>query len=68
LNNNIELLLGQGDPKIGMKRFLKVYNYIIPASFLDPANQQEGNTIYVDLRYTHGVAIKQVQEEKYAKR
>jgi len=68
LNNKIKLLLGRDDPKLGVKRFLKVYKHLIPASFLNPASQQAGNVIYVDLRYTHGVALRQVQEEKYAKR
>lgn len=64
LDNGIKLLLGKGDPKIGVRRFLSVYKHIIPTTFL----KQEGNTMYVDLRYTHGIAIRLIQEEKYAKR
>jgi len=69
LSNKIKLLLGRGDPKIGVKRFLSVYQRIVPTAFLNHTqHKQEGIVMSVDLRYTDGIAIKKVQEEKHAKR
>lgn len=68
LNKRIRLLVGRGNPDTRLKRFLKVYQYIVPSSFLNQSIQGESAVLYVDLRYTHGIAVKTLQGENYAKR